>query len=532
MNYAEGSATNTAVNLATTLNNAANAYPEQVALSCQGESLTFKALQHAALQIAQTLQHKGIDSIAIIAPDHFTSLSMLYGAAYANATITFVNPNLAPPEIDYIVSDSGATLLFTSAHVAQTCEFSLPVVLLDYPSDSSALTADSTVFGTSSATSFGDWCLPHSALAEPTVPDNTHCVLQLYTSGTTGRPKGVQLNDSSLFAIVNNMQQAGEHWYLWQPDDVGISALPFFHIGGLWWATTAIAAGARIEIMPRFIPAAYLEIVATEQVTRLALVPAMLMMVLAEPGAKATDFSRIRHCVYGGSPMPVSLLKRAKKRLSCDFIQIYGLTETGNTAICLRPDDHNHPALLSAAGKPYPGVEVKCIDKAGNTLEAGQHGEICLKSPANMLSYRNLPQATASTLQDGWIHTGDAGYINDDGYLFVRDRIKDMIISAGENIYPAEIEAQFEDFAAVAEAIAIGIPDEQAGEQVKLLVRHSGSANPQLTTEIMAFLQSRLAAHKLPQSIEFVTDFPRTASGKVQRAKLRAPYWEGRTRKI
>jgi long-chain acyl-CoA synthetase len=237
--------------------------------------------------------------------------------------------------------------------------------------------------------------------------------------------------------------------------------------------------------------------------------------------------------IYGGSPIPTPLLRESIEVFGCEFGQIYGLTETGNTAVFLRPEDHAdlQSERLRAAGRPYPGVEVKVIDEQGAALSAGEIGEICLRSPANMTGYWNRPEATAETLREGWVHTGDAGYLDEQGYVFVCDRVKDMIIYAGENVYPAEVESVLMGHEAVAECAVIGVPSERWGEEIKAVVvlRPEASAAAQ---EILAHARAEIAAFKVPRSVDFVDALPRTPSGKVKKAALRAPYWEGRERQV
>jgi len=214
-------------------------------------------------------------------------------------------------------------------------------------------------------------------------------------------------------------------------------------------------------------------------------------------------------------------------------VQIYGLTETGNTAVCLRGADHLDPQSerLKAAGRPYPGVALRVIDAQGRELPPREVGEICIRSPANMVGYWNQPAATAKTLIDGWVHTGDAGFLDEAGYVYVHDRIKDMVLYAGENVYPAEIESVLCAHPAVREAAVIGVPDERWGELVKAVVVLHEGANLR-ARELIAFARTSLADFKVPKSVDFVDALPRTPSGKIKKAVLREPYWAGRERQV
>jgi acyl-CoA synthetase (AMP-forming)/AMP-acid ligase II len=277
-----------------------------------------------------------------------------------------------------------------------------------------------------------------------------------------------------------------------------------------------------------------LEAIAKYRITKTCLVPSMIQVLLSELQCKQTDFSSLEYIVYGGSPIAESLLRKAMSIFSCNFVQIYGMTETGNCAVSLSADDHiwtTNPERLKSSGKPFPGVSVAILDSEGKEVPCTEVGEICIKSPANMIGYWKLPEATANTLVDGWIHTGDAGYLDEEGYIYICDRIKDMICRAGENIYPAEIENILYEHPAVAEVAVIGVPDAHFGENIKAIVVLKAGKHATLV-DIIEFVCGKLADFKLPRSLEFVESLPRTPSGKLQKAKLREKYWQGYQRKI
>ncbi|MBO0856613.1 MAG: AMP-binding protein, partial [Nocardia sp.] len=355
-------------------------------------------------------------------------------------------------------------------------------------------------------------------------------VVQLYTSGTTGRPKGVVLAHRSFFAVRDALAAAGEQWIDWRPGDVGLVGLPGFHIGGMWFAVQSLAAGATTVTMPRIDPAAAVALVAEFGVSMACMVPATLQWMLAEPTADAAALSSIRTIVYGGAPMPDRVLAQAESVIGCEFAQIYGLTETGNTAVFLSPADHRDGGQrLRSVGRPYPGFAVKIIGPDGISLPTGRVGEICLHTPAHMLEYFANAAATASTLVDGWIHTGDAGYLDADGYLYLSDRIKDMIIVGGEHVYPAEVERVLLEHPAVADVAVVGAPDAQFGELAHAVVVSRPGVRV-TTNELLTFAGRRLAAHKVPATFEFAKGLPRNASGKVQRHRLRERIGDSSTR--
>jgi acyl-CoA synthetase (AMP-forming)/AMP-acid ligase II len=294
-----------------------------------------------------------------------------------------------------------------------------------------------------------------------------------------------------------------------------------------------LALGSTNIVLKAFEPARILEAIPRHRVTRTCMVPAMMQMLLSEPGCEETDFSSLRTIVYGGAPIATPLLERGMKVFGCDFCQIYGMTETGNMAVSLRPADHrtaDAPRLL-AAGRPLPGVQVRVLTREGRPAAPGEVGEIEVQSPAQMVGYWNRPEETRSTMADGWVRTGDGGYLDRDGFLYVCDRMKDMIICAGENIYPAEIENALRRHDAVADAAVIGVPDELWGESVMaFVVARTGTAlEPRA---VVRHARRHLADFKVPKTVKVVDQLPRNASGKILKAKLREPFWAGRVRNV
>lgn len=504
--------------------------PDAMALTFEDTVVTFAELDAASSRIANGLLAAGLEPgarVATFAKDNHETFELLFGIAKAGCVVTGVNWRLAAREVRYILEDGEVEALFVDparADMIASLRTELPrlklIVVLD---------AGAEPLGPR----FADWKANLDA-ADPQLPASRDDVFaQLYTSGTTGNPKGVRLANRSFFAILASMRAASDPWIGWTPDDIALHNVPTFHIAGLWWAMTALSNGAGGVIMPEFIPAEVHRLVPLHGVTKACLVPAMIQMTLAEPGVEDVDWDTLDHIVYGGSPIPKVLLERSMEVFECGLAQIYGLTETGNTAVCLRPEDHFEDELLTAAGRPYPGVQMKIIDADGGELGPGQIGEVCLHSPANMVEYWHLPDATAKTLRDGWIHTGDAGYTNERGYLFVCDRLKDMIISAAENIYPAEIESVLTAFPGVLEAAVIGIPDERWGESVHAIVVPKEGAEAPRKRALLAHCREHLADFKVPNSLDIRPEnLPRTPSGKIKKTVLREPYWAGRDRKV
>jgi fatty-acyl-CoA synthase len=426
---------------------------------------------------------------------------------------------LAPAEWAFIVNDTQAKLLFTGPgfeDAAGSLDGQLPHVQRMI----SAAEARAEIAATK------------PMAFEPAGPDDA--VLQLYTSGTTGNPKGAVLSNRNLFGLRKHANEANLAYTKWDDDEVVLVAMPCAHIGGTGLGVMAIASGLPAYILAEFTPDGFFDAVEHGAVTRLFIVPAALHILLQHPRCGQVDFSRLKYILYGAAPMPLELLRQCIQMFKCEFIQAYGMTETTGTIVMLPPEDHdpNGNPRMRSAGKPLPGVELRVVDGAGQDVPAGEVGEVWARSSNNMLGYWNLPDATEKTMAEGgWIKTGDAGYLDADGYLYIHDRVKDMIISGGENVYPAEVESAIYGHPDVLEVAVIGVPDEKWGEAVKAVcVPQPGSIiEPEA---IIGWAREKIAGFKVPKSIDVIEALPRNASGKILRKDLRAPYWEGRERQV
>lgn len=506
--------------------------PAATALLDGDERVAYGELAVRSDRIAAALAATGIGvgtRVAILDHDSARLFELVFGIAKAAAVTLGLNWRLTGAELAFQVDDAEAELLFVgpelfakAREVQAACPRLRAVIVLrgEVPADTKW-------------TGWNEWLAATSASGLPRtpLPGREDVAVQMYTSGTTGKPKGVMLAHRSFVAVVAGMRAVGDPWIGWSHDDVSLLGIPSFHIGGMWWAMTGFNAGAANVVVPVFAGWRVLQAIQRHRVSKACMVPAMIQVCLSEPDCARTDFSSLRTIVYGGSPIPRPNLEAAMRTFGCGFAQIYGLTETGNTAVCLRPADHARPELLEAAGKPYPGVTVKIVDERGAALPERAIGEVCLRSPANMLGYWKRPEATAATLRDGFVHTGDAGFLDDEGYVHVCDRLKDMICAAGENVYPAEIESVLCAHPAIAEAAVIGVPDERWGEVVKAIVVLRPGATV-AAGELMAFARKQLADFKVPRSVDFAASLPRTPSGKLQKHVLREPFWAGRSRRV
>lgn len=496
--------------------------PDRLAMREEDRRWTYSDLEERTARVATALLKAGLrkgDRIAWIGKNSDLYFTLFYGAARIGVVMTPIGWRLAPAEWAFIVNDTQAKILFTgpgfegaaaalSGHLENDPEI--------IPAEAARRLIDTTV----------------RQPFEPAGPDDA--VLQLYTSGTTGNPKGAALSNRNLFALRKNSNRDELAYTKWEDDEVVLVAMPCAHIGGTGLGIMALAAGLPAFILAEFTPDGFFDSVEHGGVTRLFIVPAALQILLNHPRCATVDYSRLRYIIYGAAPIPLELLRQCIAMFGAQFIQAYGMTETTGTIVMLPPEDHdpNGNKRMRSAGKPLPGVELKIVDRNGNEVPTGEVGEVITRSSNNMLGYWNLPDATAKTMTaDGWIKTGDAGYMDEDGYLYIHDRVKDMIISGGENVYPAEVESAIYGHPDVLEVAVIGVPDAKWGEAVKAVVAPKPGASID-ADNIIAWARERIAGFKVPKSVDVIEALPRNASGKILRKDLRAPYWEGMERQV
>lgn len=502
----------------------------KAALSFEGRATSYADLDRHTNQVANGLIAAGVKRGEVIAylgknSDHYFELVL--GAAKAGVIIAPIGWRLAPSEVAYIVDDAEAKLLFAGPECIECAQAALKEA-----KHQPALIA---VEAGADAPSFEAWRDGQSAVDPelPITPQDT--ALLLYTSGTTGRPKGVMLTHGNLLRSRRALSESAMGWNEWKEGEVSLVAMPAAHIGGTGWGLVGLINGVRNIVTREFNPMEVLEFIERERIAKMFMVPAALQFVIRTPRAREIDYSSLTHILYGASPMPVALLQECMDVFGCGFVQQYGMTETTGTIVYLPPQDHdpNGNKRMRSAGLPMPGVEICILDAAGNQLGPNEVGEIATRSQANMKGYWKKPDATASTIaDDGWLRTGDAGYLDEDGYLYIQDRIKDMICSGAENVYPAEVENAIHGHPDVAEVAVIGVPDDKWGEAVKaIVVPKPGAAHD--AESIIAYARDRIAHYKAPKSVDFRdSPLPRNPSGKILRRELREPYWAGRERRV
>jgi long-chain acyl-CoA synthetase len=503
--------------------------PDAPMLTAGDRTLTWGELYRNARRVGQALQAKGVgrgDRVAFLDRNSIAYFEIFFGCTLIGAVNVTVNWRLSPAEMAGIVMDAGAVAMFVDP---------------DYADAAKEIAAVATgVREWVSLDGLGAWLDanadpdPDDPGFEPTAAD---VITQLYTSGTTGLPKGVMITGRNISSLLNEADRVFDIG----ADTVSMVAMPLFHIGGSGWALAGMSRGGHSVIVRDIDPAAVLALIARHRITETFVVPAVLMFMLATPELATTDVSSLRTVFYGASPISEDVLVRSMRALGCDFAQVYGLTETTGAITSLLPADHDpdgpRARLLQSAGRPFDHIELRIVDPdSGEVLPVGKVGEVVTRSAQNMLGYWNQPEATAAVLsEDDWFRTGDAGWLDGDGYLFLHDRLKDMIVSGGENIYPAEVENALLSHGAVADAAVIGVPDDKWGETVKAIVVKSpeaGADDEVLVEEILAFSRERLAHYKCPASVDFIDVLPRNPSGKILKRELRKPYWVGHDRNI
>ncbi len=503
---------------------------DNLCIACGDRRFDYGEARRHADRLARALASQGLgkgDRFAVLAKNCL-EYPLFYFAGSKSGTVPVpLNYRLAPPELAYIVRDAGARLVIARGDLVEAIDGVRGElgdvktwVSLDGPRPEGWI-------------DYAEWLQGQPDRPPDHRGDADDDLYQMYTSGTTGRPKGAVLTHAAVAANLIQQMAAVRP----RPDDHTLVVAPIYHAAAALTAIGSITSGGSMVVHEDFSPVDVVQALSAGGVTRTTLVPAMIQACLVlVPDAAERSYEKLRLIVYGASPIATDVLRRAIEVFRCDFTQGYGMTETTAALTFLSAADHRRalsgrPELLLSAGRPLPGTEVRIVDADDRPVPPGTVGEIIARGDQLMRGYWNLPEATDEALRGGWLHTGDAGILDEDGFLYIQDRVKDMIVSGGENVYPREVEDALFEHPAVADVAVIGVPDPKWGESVKaiVVVRQGAEASGD---ELMAFCQGRLAGFKRPRSVDFVSALPRNASGKVLKKDLRESYWKGHDRRV
>jgi long-chain acyl-CoA synthetase len=505
---------------------AAERYADKVAFSDGPYQASYAEHVERVLRLGDALQNElGLgrgDHVAVMALNGHEFLELYHAAFLGAGIVNPLNLRLAPAELEFILRDSETKVCFTDAAFA-------PLV------DAVGKNA-----GIERIVLIGEGDVPHDLRYEellgagravvPEEPDEEDPVILMYTGGTTGLPKGVLLDQR---AEMLNMYHAALRWGL-DENFVYLHQTPMFHAASMGGILGIPACGASSTFVPIFEPKAVLENIGTHGVTMTVMVPTMIAMLLAHPDFETERMRSLEVLTYGASPMPRALLDRLLELFpDLDVYQGYGMTESSAVLTALGPDDHRAGGdLLRSAGRPLAGIVLSIQDGEGNALPPGETGEVCARAGNFMREYWKRPKETADAFRGGWYHTGDAGYLDARGYLYLVDRVKDMIVTGGENVYSVEVENALASHPAVSEVAVIGIPHDVWGEAVHAVVVLNADATA-TEDELQAHARERIAAFKVPKSLEFRTEpLPLSGALKVLKRDLRAPYWGDKERSV
>jgi acyl-CoA synthetase (AMP-forming)/AMP-acid ligase II len=489
--------------------------PDKPAIVFDGRETSFRALEDGSRRLAARWQAEGFEPGTVIA--YFGRNSdLFYQALFACArggyVLASLNWRYAVAELAYVLADARPALLIHDPDFAD-----LVAEALDGQASRPALLPTTAEVGPSLAAALHG---PADGLVEASRRYDDP-LLRIYTSGTTGRPKGVLFKHGAVSAF-QSAYDASPQWDDWRRDDTGLSAMPNFHMAGIGFMMMGLAVGATMIHTADPSPASLIALCNRHAVTRIFMVPTVIRMVLDDIRRTGAPAPRLAGLYYGASPVGSTLLNEGIAAFGCGFTQFYGMTEACSTH-ALGPAEHDpaRPHLMRSVGRPLAGVACEIRRPDGAVCPPGEHGEIWIRSDMLMAGYANRPEDTAEAIVDGWFRTGDGGYVDADGYLYLTDRLKDMIITGGENVYPIEVEDVIIDHPSVAAVAVVGVPDPVWGERVTAVVEPAGGgAGPDLD-QLRDFARHRLAGYKCPRAVVVVEALPRTASGKIQRAVVR-----------
>jgi acyl-CoA synthetase (AMP-forming)/AMP-acid ligase II len=500
--------------------------PEREALVCGEQRITYMDMAMRVNRLANALLVRGVrqgTKVAVMALNSPQYVEAYYASAKIGAVFVPLNYRAKREETVHMLNNSEASLLFVGERYVDLMKSLQPEI----PGVKDLVCIEGRVEGMPSY----DDLLAAGSDEEMFVPiEESDATVLMYTSGTTALPKGVILTYLTLSVyVVNTMSPADPEL----PLEVTLLSVPVYHVAGLTAIMSSIWGGRKLVILPQFEPSLWLEAVQKEGVTHSFVVPTMLKRVMEHPDFDKHDLSSLQLITYGAAPMPYEVVRKAVDVFKCGLMNAYGQTESTSTMTYLGPEDHRIEGTgeekekklqrLRSVGRPMDDVDVAIIGPKGNVLGPGREGEICVRGARIMREYYGQAEATAAAIVDGWLHTGDVGYLDEDGYLFMTGRTKDLIIRGGENISPGEIESCLEEHPKVAEAAVIGVPDVEWGEKVMaLLVLRPGEK--MIEEEVIQYCKGRLASFKAPSAVAFVEELPRNPLGKVLKTDLRKTY--------
>jgi long-chain acyl-CoA synthetase len=493
-------------NLSSILDRSAAAQPDRTALRLDDLTISYQELSDAARRLARMLLANGIepgDRVGLMMPNIPAFPVAFFGALTAGAVVVPMNPLLKAREVAYYLADSGAKLILAWRDVAGEAA-------------KGAADAGTEVFGVDDVDlrTVLAGVLPDVTSAEK---DDSDDAVILYTSGTTGQPKGAQLTHGGL---ARNARLTAETLLHNEPNDVMMGCLPLFHVFGLTCGLNAtVTAGGTLTLLPRFDAGKALDIIERDRVTIFEGVPTMYAGLLHHPKADSARTDSLRLCVSGGAAMPVEILRAFEEKFGCIILEGYGLSETSPVASFNHPDKVRKPGSV---GTPVEGVEMRLFTDAGGDVPQGEVGEIAIRGHNVMKGYWGKPDATAAAIPDGWFRTGDLGRIDEDGYYFIVDRKKELIIRGGYNVYPREVEEALHEHPAVAEVAVIGMPHAELGEEVGAAVALKPGASA-TAADLQQFVKERVAAYKYPRRVWLVDSLPKGPTGKILRREVRPP---------
>ncbi|RHW28497.1 long-chain-fatty-acid--CoA ligase [Nocardioides immobilis] len=508
------------------LHRAVQQSPDALMTVCGDRKRTFGEAADRVARLAGAFRGLGVaegDRVAMLALNSDRYSEYLLATPWANAVLNPVNVRWSPAEIAYSFDDSQTSLLL----VDDTFAPMIPTICEAYP-------------GLKAVVHCGDGPTPEGTFSyeqliadSDPIPDARRSGDELaglfYTGGTTGFPKGVMLTHTNLITSALGATASG---YVFRPGGTYLHAAPMFHLADLAGWTAQLMLGGVHVMVPSFEPVAVMKAIQDHGVTDALLVPVMIQMLVDHPQVDDHDLSSLERVLFGASPMAEAVLERAMRALpQADFTQAFGMTELAPIATLLGPDDHRAGARLRSAGRAAPHTEVRIIDADDNEVPRGTVGEIAVLGGNVMRGYWNKPEESAAALRGGWMHTGDGAYMDDDGYVFIVDRLKDMIVSGGENVYSAEVENAIASHPSVASCAVIGVPDDEWGERVHaVIVLRPGSTVT--LGQLREHTKSRIASYKAPRSVEFIDALPVSGAGKVLKRELRTKHWADADRSV